>query len=188
MDVNHVKSLLTAIVFTAVAVGFAFAMPAIVTTSARVPTELEPVVEASVLPTHTPTASVPPEEENEDKEHPDNHGAAVSIAAHCPIKGKAHGELVRSIAKDKDATVADAETACDAALAAAVAAPAREKGKPDKVERAKAPRPPKPPKPSKDTVVDDADDTGFGVDDADNAAVEDEDAGGPGNGKGRGKP
>jgi hypothetical protein len=46
-----------------------------------------------------------------------NHGAAVSTAAHCPIKGQAHGKLVSSIAKNKAATVADAEAACAAAIA-----------------------------------------------------------------------
>jgi hypothetical protein len=60
------------------------------------------------------------QDDNDDAEgdHPDNHGAAVSTAAHCPIKGREHGELVRSIAHDKDATVADAKAACEAALAA----------------------------------------------------------------------
>ncbi len=48
----------------------------------------------------------------------DNHGAAVQVAAHCDVKGRAHGELVRSIATDKDATVADAEAACTAATEA----------------------------------------------------------------------
>lgn len=47
----------------------------------------------------------------------DNHGAAVSTAAHCPITGRAHGVLVSGIARDKDASVEDAQAACDAALA-----------------------------------------------------------------------
>ncbi|MGH2748055.1 MAG: hypothetical protein ACRDKB_09050 [Actinomycetota bacterium] len=47
----------------------------------------------------------------------DNHGKVVSTAAHCPIKGRAHGMLVSEIARDKDATVADAEQACEEALA-----------------------------------------------------------------------
>lgn len=185
----YLKSMLTAVVFTAVAVGFAFAMPAVINTAAQVPTQVEPLVEPSVLQSHTPTATIPPEDEEDGKDHPENHGAAVSTAAHCPVKGKAHGELVRSIAQDKDATVAEAEAACEAALAAAAAEPAKAKGKPDKTARvkpAKPPKPPKPPKPSKETVVDETDDTGLGVDDVDDVA--DEDAGGPGNGKGRGKP
>jgi hypothetical protein len=47
----------------------------------------------------------------------DNHGKVVSIAAHCPIKGRAHGELVSGIARDEGATVEDAEQACEEALA-----------------------------------------------------------------------
>ncbi|MGH3116865.1 MAG: hypothetical protein ACRDQ2_07070 [Gaiellales bacterium] len=54
----------------------------------------------------------------------ENHGRAVSTAAHCPLKGRAHGELVRSIARDKDATVEEAQAACDAALEAAAASEA----------------------------------------------------------------
>ncbi len=46
----------------------------------------------------------------------DNHGAAVRVAAHCDVKGRAHGELVRSVATNKDATVAGAEAACIAAM------------------------------------------------------------------------
>lgn len=183
----YLKSALTAIVFTAVAVGFAFAMPAIVTTAARVPTEPEPVVAASVLPTHTPTATVPPEDADDDGEHPENHGAAVSTAAHCPIKGKAHGELVRSIAKDKGATVADVEAACEAALAAAAAEPAKAKGKPDKAERVKPAQPPKPPKPSKPAKP--LQETGVEETETDDVEVEVDDADtGPGHGKGHAKP
>jgi hypothetical protein len=49
----------------------------------------------------------------------DSHGGAVRVAAHCDVKGRAHGELVSSIARDHDATVADAEAACADALAEA---------------------------------------------------------------------
>ncbi len=45
------------------------------------------------------------------------HGKAVRVAAKCPIEGKAHGQLVRSIARNKAATVEDATAACEAALA-----------------------------------------------------------------------
>lgn len=63
-------------------------------------------------------------EENEEGESSKlegeaNHGMAVSTAAKCPVKGRAHGGLVRSVAKDKAATVESAQAACDAALAAA---------------------------------------------------------------------
>ncbi|MGI8707632.1 MAG: hypothetical protein ACR2LG_05475 [Actinomycetota bacterium] len=46
-----------------------------------------------------------------------NHGSAVRVAAHCPVRGRAHGKLVRSIAHDKEATVASAEQACADAMA-----------------------------------------------------------------------
>jgi hypothetical protein len=48
-----------------------------------------------------------------------NHGAAVRVAAHCDVPGRAHGELVRSIAGDEEATVADATAACARAEAGA---------------------------------------------------------------------
>ena len=88
-----------------------------------------------------------PTSTEEDEEDPEgagaeNHGKVVSTAAHCDVKGRAHGELVRSIAKDKDATVADAQAACEAAMAAAAAAPA-------KVKPAKPARATKPAKPEK---------------------------------------
>jgi hypothetical protein len=44
-----------------------------------------------------------------------NHGAAVSAAAHCRLKGAAHGALVRSVAADKNATPAGSRSACLAA-------------------------------------------------------------------------
>jgi hypothetical protein len=79
-----------------------------------------------------------------DGVHPDNHGAAVSTAAHCDLPGSAHGELVSSIAHDKEATVADAQAACAAAQAAAAAAPTSDEsadghgqGKPEKPEKVK---------------------------------------------------
>ena len=64
----------------------------------------------------------------------------MSTAAHCDVHGKAHGELVRSIAKDKGATVADAETACAAAMAAAEVAPAKVHGKPATTGTVKEPK------------------------------------------------
>ncbi len=45
------------------------------------------------------------------------HGKAVRVAAKCPVEGKAHGQLVRSIARNKSATVEDATAACEAAVA-----------------------------------------------------------------------
>lgn len=90
------------------------------------------------VPTPTPDGS---DEETED-DGAENHGKAVSTAAHCAVKGRAHGELVRSIAQDKDATVAEAQAACDAALAAAALTPV-------KVRPAKPAHAVKPPKPEK---------------------------------------
>jgi hypothetical protein len=52
----------------------------------------------------------------EDASKPsESHGAAVSVAAHCLLKGAAHGALVRSTAKDEAATPVAAVTACKAA-------------------------------------------------------------------------
>ncbi len=59
-----------------------------------------------------------------------NHGSAVRVAAHCDVHGRAHGELVRSVAQDKDATVASAEQACADALSAAEQDDAKGKGNP----------------------------------------------------------
>jgi hypothetical protein len=44
-----------------------------------------------------------------------SHGAAVSTAAHCRLKGAAHGALVRSVAANKSATPAGSRSACLAA-------------------------------------------------------------------------
>jgi hypothetical protein len=51
--------------------------------------------------------------ESDDK---GEHGRAVRIVAHCDVSGRAHGELVRSIATNKTATVEDAEKACADAI------------------------------------------------------------------------
>ena len=131
------------------AAGFAYAMPQLQSVSADADDAIA-VVEASPTgSTHTLTASPSPEasdDDNEDgTERADNHGKVVSTAAHCDIKGKAHGELVRSIAKNKDATVADAQAACDAALAAQDTATTDAKT----TGRGHAPKPPKPVKPAK---------------------------------------
>jgi hypothetical protein len=67
-----------------------------------------------------------------------NHGRVVRVAAHCDVKGRAHGELVRSIAKDREATVADAESACDEAMAAVQQSGDGERGgKPEKAKTGK---------------------------------------------------
>ena len=58
--------------------------------------------------------------------HPQSgHGAVVSTAAHCAIKGAAHGALVSSIASDPDATIAVATAACESAGGKIPSAPGR---------------------------------------------------------------
>lgn len=105
----------------------------------EVPEELE----------ESPAVEVVEEEEDLDatvKLEGENHGAAVSTAAHCPIKGRAHGVLVSGIAQDKDATVEDAQAACDAALAELEADDATDlavqTNKPDKVKNSGKPEAP----------------------------------------------
>ena len=150
--------LLLVVTLIVLAAGFAYAMPRAMQISAEEPlTEEVAVVETTPTPSESPTVEVvvtdedetetETEEEATEENKADNHGSAVSTAAHCGLKGRAHGELVRSIAKDKDATAADAEAACTAAKAAALAAPARTTGKPAVTGNAKvkAPRPDKGP-------------------------------------------
>jgi hypothetical protein len=79
----------------------------------------------------------------------ENHGAAVRVAAHCDMRGRAHGELVRSIAGEEDATVAEAAAACEAAQAGG-SEPGTSGGS------SKKDRPSKPSKPSKPSEADKA--------------------------------
>lgn len=133
--------LLVAMALVVLAAGFAYAMPGAQNMSAEGSGTDEPEAIVAPTPSVTPTATAtaapdpqptdaPDEEDGEDAPK-ENHGQAVSTAAHCDIRGQAHGQLVRSIATDKDATVADAEAACAAAIAAQEAAPAEERGKPE---------------------------------------------------------
>ncbi|MEA2453734.1 MAG: hypothetical protein QOG04_2444 [Actinomycetota bacterium] len=133
------SGLLVALALVVLAAGFAYAMPLMNPVSAQRKTVEEP---AAPLPSATPTATFTPapeetqaadndeakedgtddhDAEDDGTEKADNHGKVVSIAAHCDVHGQAHGALVSSIAKNKDATVADAEAACAAAMAAAEA-------------------------------------------------------------------
>jgi hypothetical protein len=170
---NGLPLALALVIFAA---GFAYAMPRMQNTSAEGTVEepevvvvQTPVATATPTATPTPEPTEEPEDDGEDGEHKaDNHGKAVSTAAHCDIKGKAHGELVRSIAKDKDATVADAEAACAAALAAQEASESTEgsKTKPEK-SHSRPDKEPKPhktvePAPSDDGTDDDSSDEGHG--------------------------
>ena len=79
-----------------------------------------------------------------------NHGSAVRVAAHCDVHGRAHGELVRSVAQDKDATVASAEQACADALSAAEQDDAKGKGNP---RRTRSPTTQKPHTETADMAV-----------------------------------
>lgn len=93
------------------------------------------------------------EGEGSEAGRPDNHGKAVSTAAHCEgLQGRARGALVSSVARDKSATVESAEAACAAALAEQEAAGAAGSVKANKTKSpkpAKAPKAPKAPKAAK---------------------------------------
>lgn len=148
--------IVVAMALTVLAAGFAYAMPRAMSTSATedpadvtalTPTGSTHTPTATATPTPSPTATPTeaPDDGDEGEGRKANHGAAVSTAARCDLKGRAHGELVRTIAQDKDATVAEAEAACEAARAAAAATgaadvtddkvrPDRGRGKPDKAK------------------------------------------------------
>ena len=125
----RLRGLLLGIVFAAVAVGFAVAMPGAMTV---LDDDAEDSIELTQSETPKPAKSKVKEAGPEEVEGTeldetsggdDNHGASVSIVARCDVKGRWHGEAVRSIAQNPDATAADAEAACDAAKAAAADAP-----------------------------------------------------------------
>ena len=96
-------------------------------------TEDESTDECEVEEAEAESELEPEDDDGEAK----NHGQVVRVAAHCDVKGKAHGELVRSIAQDKDATKTEAEAACADAVAAAEAGEDVEHGKPAKDESSK---------------------------------------------------
>lgn len=137
--VVKIRGLLLGIVFAATAVGFAAAMPGAMSASDVEPAQdtIELIeaggpeaAKAKAKPSKPEKAANPdradePEVETDGSEdEADGHGAVVSVVAKCDVKGRWHGEAVRSIARNKDATVADAEAACEAAKAAAEDAPA----------------------------------------------------------------
>lgn len=174
---RQLRTILAGVIFTMLAVGLAYAMPKAIQATAH---DFEEELGAggqtptANVPGHTPTARGDKKRDGEENgSRPDNHGAAVSTAAHCDVKGRAHGELVRSIAKDEDATVADAEAACAAAMDAAAAGSTRTRpanpGNSD--HRARPAKPAKPQKPDKPEKPDQA------------AAPDTQ----PGNGKAKGK-
>lgn len=118
-----------ALALTVLAAGFAYAMPRTLLTNAEEDPQQAELVLSPTGSTHTSTATTPRPKKTNDGTDEDggtqsteNHGAAVSTAAHCDLDGKAHGQFVRSIAHDKDATVAEVEAACAAAQAATATA------------------------------------------------------------------
>jgi len=125
------RGLLLGIVFAAIAVGFAAAMPGAMTVSnggaedSIEPTQSETPKPAGSKVKEAESGEVEGTDLDETSGPEDNHGAVVSIVAHCDVKGRWHGEAVRSIAENQDATAADAEAACEAAKAAAADAPSR---------------------------------------------------------------
>ena len=129
------KPLLLGAIFVAIAMAFAYAAPKSFNAASDPKSEVTPSPpEATPSPDSEETPE-PDEDDDSDEEQEktgakaDNHGRAVSTAAHCDIKGRAKGKLVSSIARDKDATVEDAEAACEAATAAAAAGAGEGKGK-----------------------------------------------------------
>lgn len=117
----RLRALTMGVVFTVVAVGFAYAVPRAV----------ESVVTDQVG--DQIDAQDPPPDRNEPIDvggsgegeggpggeggPKDNHGAAVSAAAHCDLAGAVHGAFVSEVAKDKDITVEEVEARCEEALA-----------------------------------------------------------------------
>jgi hypothetical protein len=119
-------------VFAAVAIGFAAAVPhtlRLAATQATQDLEDEAASEEIESPDEDPSEAAGDSEGPTQKEGgrerkgegkpTDNHGAAVSTAAHCDLHGKDHAELVQEIARDKDATSEHAQTRCAEVMAAA---------------------------------------------------------------------
>ena len=182
--------LVVMVALAVMAAAFAYAMPSVQNVSAETEDSSLVVVESPTGSTHTPTADATPSPEDTEgsNEKADNHGKVVSTAAHCDVKGRAHGELVRSIAKDKEATVADAEAACQAALSAQAATVDEPKSNKGRGHEAKAPRPEKT-KPAKPSHSHKAADTGTEDNGADDTETQDPETDeGHGKPEGKGKP
>ena len=156
---QKIRSVAGGVIFLVLCAGGALAMPASfnaepegeTATVVDFPEDLELDAVDVTVEGETTDVTVPDEEDGDDpddsddadgSDKPENHGKAVSTAAHCDLKGRAKGQLVSSIARDKTATAATAQAACDAALAAQQAAPAKTKP----VKAAKPAKPVKAPK------------------------------------------
>jgi len=160
---KNLKSIAGAVAFMVLWAGAAIAMPTTFFAEDESPSTVADLVAEEELDDdqgETEEVEVPDENEDGDvgdAEHPENHGKAVSTAAHCDLKGRAKGALVSSVARDKSATAESAQAACDAAVAEAESATPSATGKPSKP--AKAPsgsdRGPKEkaPKPSEGETV-----------------------------------
>lgn len=158
---KNLKSIAGAIAFMVLWAGAALAMPTNLFSPDEEPSAVADLVEDSELeaieveptPVTEGDEDSPKEEGDEtdetDGEKTDNHGKAVSTAAHCDLKGRSKGQLVNSVARDKSATVESAQAACDAAIAAAATTVSTKPVKAPKVEKtARAPKPEKTaPKP-----------------------------------------
>lgn len=174
---QKIRSVAGGVIFLLLCAGGALAMPAAFNTEPEeeATTALDQVTDDSQagsaeLQGETTEVTVPDYAEDQDDgddpdvaEETENHGLAVSTAAHCDLKGRAKGQLVKQIARDKQATVETAQAACDASLAAHEAGAASAKpakpahaGKPAKpahagqpAKPAQAEKPVKTPKPAK---------------------------------------
>lgn len=157
---RNLKSIAGAVAFMVLWAGAALAMPTSFFSTDDEPstvadlvadTELDPIALDTSTEGETVDVTVPDDDDDDDENdeaRPDNHGKAVSTAAHCALKGRAKGQLVSSVARDKSATAESAQAACDAALAAAEAGTTSTKpAKPEKP--AKPAKPEKPAKPAK---------------------------------------
>jgi hypothetical protein len=168
--VRHLKVLAISMVFTTVAMGFAYALPSAFRGAAsQVSEELDMFDDSKGQTEEEPLdvgfqaksakgkgaqgatgaqSSESPKDSKGGTSQDANHGAVVSVAAHCPVTGRAHGEFVREVAQDKEMTVAEAEEACTAAVAAQE--DQVKLAKPDKRTRPVPPaKPEKPTKPDR---------------------------------------
>jgi hypothetical protein len=104
------------VAFTAVAVGFAYAVPRAVE-SVVTDQVVDQIGAEDPPPDRKEPIDVGGGVEGSEGGPGDNHGAAVSAAAHCDLDGAAHGAFVSEVAKDKDITVEEVEARCEEAVA-----------------------------------------------------------------------
>jgi hypothetical protein len=112
-----IKGLPLGLAVTVVTAYFALGMPHPVLSSAKIAKSPH----ASNGSPAAPGRSEGDDAENDARDDPASasargHGRVVSFAAHCPITGPSHGVVVRSVASDPRATMADARSACASAM------------------------------------------------------------------------